>query len=370
MIPNQDRESPGSSIWLEPVRGGLPDRSVLGLSGLEQMRAYIDQKVSPPPIHHLTGMRPTAAGPDSATFVMPATPWLLSPPGYVSLGALAMLADAGVGSAIQVGLPPATPYTTSDLSLAFIRPALADEGMLAAPGRLIHGGRSLGVADAMIEDGGGRPVAHCTTRCFVLPPIDPPPDPPDRLEPITPATYDTPDPYQRPAAGEPLGQDVWDRMTGLEVMRALAAGDLPRPPITHLTGLWPVDFDEGRATFALPCTAWLCNPTGYVQGGVIALLADTVLATAVQTTVGRRTVYSPLDLKVNFLRPVLPDGRELVGSATVVHRGRSMAVARADIQNAEGKAVAVATGTALIREGHPWRPQEPQALEVEMPEPD
>jgi uncharacterized protein (TIGR00369 family) len=368
MVANQQPAPPEASIWLEPVRGRLPDRSLLGLSGLEQIQVFLDQKAYPPPIHHLTGMRPTAASPDSATFVMPATPWLLSPPGYVSLGALAMLADGGLGCAIQVGLPPATPYTTSDLSLTFIRPVEADGRMLSARGRLIHGGRSLGVADALIEDEGGRPVAHCTTRCFVLPPIDPPPEPPVRLETVTPTTYETPDPYQRPVAGEPLGQEVWDRMTGLEVMRALAAGDLPYPPITHLTGLRPMDFEEGKATFTLPSSPWLCSPSGYVEGGVIALLADTVLASAVQTTVGRRTVYSPLDLKVNFVRPVLPDGRDLVGEATVVHRGRSMAVARADLVNADGKAVAVASGTALIREGHPWRPDGPQAPELEVPE--
>jgi uncharacterized protein (TIGR00369 family) len=368
MVVNQQPASPDGSIWLEPVRGGLPDRSLLGLSGLEQIRAFVDRKAPPPPIHHLTGMLPTAATEDSATFVMPATPWLLSPPGFVSLGALAMLADGGLGCAVQVGLPPATPYTTSDLSLTFLRPVVADGRMLSARGRLIHGGRSLGVADALIEDGEGRPVAHCTTRCFVLPPIDPPPQPPGRLETVTPTMYETPDPYQRAVAGEALGQEVWDRMTGLEVMRAIAAGDLPTPPITHLTGLRPMDFDEGKATFTLPSSPWLCSPSGYVQGGVIALLADTVLATAIQTTVGRRTAYSPLDLKVSFVRPVLPDGRDLVGEATVVHRGRSMAVARADLVNAEGKAVAVASGTALIREGHPWRPEEPPAPEMEVSE--
>ena len=345
-------------VWTETVRGGLPDRSLLGLSGLDQIRAYLDGKVPPPPIHYLTGMRPTTVSADSATFVMPATEWLLPPPGYVSLGALAMLADSGLGCAIQVGLPPATPYTTSDLSLSFIRPANADGRLLSARGRLIHLGRSLGVADALIEEEDGRVVAHSTTRCFVLPAIDPPPEPPERLDPVVIPDHETPDPYLRPADGRPLPQEVWDRMTGLEVMRALASGELPAPPIVHLTGLRPVSFDEGSATFTIPCTAWLCSPSGYVQGGVIALLADTVLGAAVQTTVGRRTTYSPLDLKVNFLRPVLPDGRELQGTASVVHRGRSLAVARADVVNAEGKPVAVATGTALIREGHPWRPEE------------
>lgn len=348
------------AVWTEPVRGTLPDPSLLGLSGLEQVQAMVAGGVPPPPIHHLTGMRPTEAAPGTATFAMPASRWFLLPPGFLSLGVLAMVADGAVGCAVQVALPPATPYTTSDLSLSFLRPAEADGGLLTARGRLIHAGSSLGVADALVEDARGRPVAHSTTRCFVLPPIDPAPPPPARMGRVDVPAYGTPDPYLRPVAGEPLPQEVWDEMTGLEVMRALAGGDLPAPPISHLTGLRPVEFAEGSASFMLPATAWLVSPSGYVEGGVIALLADTVLATAVQTTVGRRAAYAPLDLKVNFLRPVIPDGRDLLGRAAIVHRGRTLAVARAEVHNADGKAVAVATGTALIREGSPWRLEEPR----------
>jgi uncharacterized protein (TIGR00369 family) len=354
-VPDSLRLDP--PIWTEPVRGGFPDPSIFGLSGLEQIRALVEGKGPPPPIHHLTGMRPTEAGPETATFVMPATEWLLPPVGFISLGGLAMLADAGLGCAVQVALPPATPYTTSDLSLSFLRPAEADGGELAARGRLIHAGRALGVADAIIEDARGRPVAHGTTRCFILEPLDPAPSPPARLEPLPLPEYPTPDPYLRPVVGEPLAQDVWDRMTGLEIMRALATGDLPGPPITYLTGLRPLEFEVGASSFALPASVWLCSPTGYIQGGVVAMLAETAMAAAVQTTVGTRTAYSPLDLKVNFLRPVPPDGRDVIGRATVVHRGRTLAVARADLTNEDGKPVAVATGTALIREGHPWRPE-------------
>jgi uncharacterized protein (TIGR00369 family) len=144
-------------------------------------------------------------------------------------------------------------------------------------------------------------------------------------------------------------------------MRALMAGDLPAPPIAHLTGLRPVEVAEGRATFVLPSTGWLTSPIGTVQGGSIALVADNALAVAVQTTVGPRTTYSPLDLKVNYLRPVFADGRDIVATANVVHRGRTLAVAQAEVRNAEGKPVALATGTALIREGVPWRREEPAA---------
>jgi Thioesterase superfamily len=62
---------------------------------------------------------------------------------------------------------------------------------------------------------------------------------------------------------------------------------------------------------------------------------------------------APVDLKVYFLRPVLPDGRDLVARGTVIHRGRSMAVGTSDVFDADGKKVALATGSAVILPGRP-----------------
>lgn len=346
------------AIWLEPPRGGHFDPRVFGLSGLDQLRSLFKGLGLPPPIAHLTGMFIGEVEPGAVTFTMPATGWLVSPPGYIQLGVLAMMADGSLGCSIQTTLPPATPYTTSDLSMSFLRPVVADGKVLVSKGRVINTGRSLALSDVEIADETGRLLAHGTSRCFVLDQIDPVPDP-SEVEPVELPTYDTPDPYLRPVAGGPVPQEAWDRLTGLEVMKALAGGELPAPPISHLTGLRPTEMAEGSATFTLPTSPWLTSPLGTVQGGATALLADTVLATAVQTTLPQRSVYAPLDLKVSYLRPVFADGRDLVGTATVVHRGRTLAVANAEIFNADGKKVAVAAGTALIRENQPWRSGEP-----------
>jgi uncharacterized protein (TIGR00369 family) len=332
---------------------------MLGLSGVEQMRSWFRGVVPLPPIHHLTGMRPTEADHGTATFTMPASGWLLSPPGYVQLGALAVLADGPLGSAVQSALPPMTAYTTAELSMNSLRPVTAQSGTLVCRGRLILAGRSLGLSECVLEDGSGRMVAHGTSRCVIFPPMGAPPEQPPELSPVDGPTYDTPDPYLRPPAGSIVSQEVCDHLTGLEILRALIGGELPAPPISHLTGLRPVKAGEGYSTFVLPATEWLCSPLGKVEGGFIALLADTVLACAVQSTVPAGTAYAPLDLKVNFLRPVSPDGRDLTGRGTIVHRGRTMAVATAEITDADEKPVAVASGTALILPDRPWHPDRP-----------
>lgn len=358
MAETAERFQLDPAIWREPMRGGYPDPRLFGLSGLEQLRSYFRGFSIPPPLSYLIGAMLTEVEPGTATFTMPASGWLVSPPGYVQLGVLAMLADASLGCTVQSALPPATPYTTSDLSMSFLRPVVADGTDLVARGRLVQVGRSLALSQVEISHSTERLVAHGTSRCFVLDRLDPIPDS-SEVKPIEVPIYETPDPHRRPVAGTPLPQETWDRMTGLEIMKAFLVGSVPAPPISHLTGLRPTEAEEGTSTFVLPTSPWLTSPLGTVQGGAIALLADTVLATTVQTTLPRRTVYAPLDLKVNYLRPVFADGRDLVGTGSIVHRGRTLAVVNAEIHNADGKRVAVAGGTALIREGRPWRAEEP-----------
>ncbi len=90
-----------------------------------------------------------------------------------------------------------------------------------------------------------------------------------------------------------------------------------------------------------------------VQGGVVAMLADTAMQVAVQTTIPAGTAIAGLDLKVNYLRPAMPDGRDLTARASVIHAGRTLAITQAQVENAEGKSVALATGSSMYLPGRP-----------------
>src|SRR5260370_14508868 len=83
------------------------------------------------------------------------------------------------------------------------------------------------------------------------------------------------------------------------------------------------------------------------------MLADAALSCAVMTTSPAGSSFAPLDLKVNYLRPVLPDGSLMSARATVVHRGRSMAVATAEITNGEGKRIALASSSNMLLPSRP-----------------
>ena len=336
-------------IWEEPPRGGYPDPRTIGWSGLEVLRRAIEAGGPRPPMSHLTGLVIKEVESDRAVFEMPASDWLLSSQEHVSVGALMMLADAALGCGVQVGLPPATPYSTAELSMTFLKPCRAG-GTLRAVGTPLYDGRPLSLAQAWIYDGAGERVAFGTTSCYVkdsLRGIKPP----DQMERFVEPVYDTPDPYLREASGATIPWDEWQTMSGLEILQRQINGSMPKPPIHYLTGMTLRDASEGAATFSLPAGAWLTSPLATVQGGALAMLAHAALATAVTTTLDAGAGYRPVDVKVNFLRPAFPDGGELITHGSVQHRGRTLAVATADVVGADGKKIVTATGSTMIVSG-------------------
>lgn len=337
--------------WREPVRGGYPDPALFALPGIDQLRALLDGRAPTCPIDHLLGLRLTEAGAGQATFTMPASPWLVSPQGTITVGTLAMLADGPLGCAVWSTLPPKTAYTTSELSLRVVRPVQVGT-LLTAKGRVVHAGRRIGLSEVWIENAAGQLVAHGSSLCFVFPPAALP-APAGGLAAVEGREYATPDPYLRPAHGEVIAQEVWDKMSGLEVLTAMLAGELPAPPLRYLTGLRPVEAGPGHAVFALPASEWLCPPSARVEGGAVAMLADAALAGAIMTVAPAGTAVASIDLKVDFLRPARADGRELLARGNVVHAGRTLVVAHSEVTNLDGKRVALATGSALLLPGRP-----------------
>jgi uncharacterized protein (TIGR00369 family) len=334
----------------EPPRGGFLPPEVFGLSGLDQMLTGIERRWPPPPMHHLTGIRPTEAGPGTSTFVMPSTGWLATHTGVITGGILAALADGPLGCSIQATLPPGTPYTTSELSMSYLRPAFPDGRDITAKGRLIHAGRSLALSEAVLTDGDGREVAHATSRCFIFPSLDPPPPPPESLPVYEPPACATPDPYLREPVGAVLGAEI-ESLSGYEVWRRCVAREIEPPPLHYLTGARPVAAEEGSVTWTMPASPWLCSPLGLVEGGFLVYLADAAIASASMTLAPAGTASAPIDVTVKFLRPAPPDGRDLTAVGRVVNHGRTISVATADIRNADGKLVATALGSSMLLPG-------------------
>ena len=344
----------------EPIRGTyayLLHPWLLSLSGLDQFEPFMKGELPLAPLFHLTGLVVADVAPGAATFEMPASPCWQSAAGVFTAGAYAFVADGALGSAIYTDLPPGTALATSELSMHFLRPAGVSSGKLVARGRVIQEGRSQGLSEAVVEDARGVALAHSTSRCILTSlPFDPMPVPEVlELPPLDPPQTDPPDPYLRPPDGQLTPDHAWDSMSGMELMTAWTEREIPLAPVAHLLGWRPVEFEEGRAVSAFPATEWFCTAYRGFYGGAIALFADFAMNTALTTTLPPRTCYATLDLKVNFLRPLQPDGREVVADARVAHRGKTVAVTTVELSDADGKRVALASASSMLLPGRPWR---------------
>jgi uncharacterized protein (TIGR00369 family) len=336
------------------VRGGYPEPWMLASPGLERLNRWRRGVAPTPPLYHLTGSRPTGFGDGTSDAEMPATGWLTNAAGLISGGTLAILADIAFGCAVETQVPAATPYTTAELSLTFLRPARPG-ATLTAHGQAIHVGRSVGLSEAFLFDPRGDTLlAHGTSRLSILPPIEGLPEPPSDPGVYEPPEHETADPFLRPPPDDTVvGQEAWSQLPGLEIVERQIRGELPRPAIHRLTGIRPTEVGEGAATVVMPASEWLNSPAGRLQGGTITMLADFAMTLAVLTTAPAGVAIAGLDLKVNFLRPVAGDGGELVARSRVEHAGRTLAITRASVADAEGRPVMLSTGTSMYLPGRP-----------------
>jgi uncharacterized protein (TIGR00369 family) len=138
------------------------------------------------------------------------------------------------------------------------------------------------------------------------------------------------------------------RRSGLELMRAMATGELPPPPIMELIDLAGLDAEEGRVTFYLDPQEFHYNPLGSVHGGVISTLLDSAAGCSVHSTLPAGVGYTSLDLNVKFLRPVTVATGRLTCVGEVLQRGRRTALAEARLTDPAGRLLAHATSSCLL----------------------
>ncbi len=108
-----------------------------------------------------------------------------------------------------------------------------------------------------------------------------------------------------------------------------------------LTGL-----GSGSATLEMNVDKKFYNPMGSVHGGIMTDLADACMGIAVISTLEKNEMFTTLELKMNFLRPVF--GGRPVASSRILHRGRTIALAESTLTNDEGKLVAKGVSTCMI----------------------
>ena len=153
-------------------------------------------------------------------------------------------------------------------------------------------------------------------------------------------TYRWADPTEIMAAAQ--GQ------SGLDLMRAMAEGRVPPPPVGSLIGVNGFTAEKGKVTMGFDPAEFHYNALGTVHGGVIATVIDMVLGSAVHSTLKAGQGFTTLTLELKYHRAVTAKSGRLTAIAEVVTRGREIVTAEAKLIDTNDRLFANATSTLMI----------------------
>jgi uncharacterized protein (TIGR00369 family) len=139
------------------------------------------------------------------------------------------------------------------------------------------------------------------------------------------------------------------RLSGLEFLKGVMAGDFPPPPMAELMNIRISEVESGRVVFEGTPEEYQYNPLGVIHGGMTATLLDSAMGCCVSSCLDAGDLYTTLELKVNYLRPLTLDTGKVRAIATIVHVGRTTALAEGRLLDTQEKIYAFASSTCLIR---------------------
>ncbi|MFI5040890.1 MAG: hotdog fold thioesterase [Acidimicrobiales bacterium] len=265
------------------------------------------------PARAMAGVEQIEAGVGRSVDGMHVPEVLLDQDGVLATGALAILADTALGTAVVSTLPDEMGMVTSHLHLELLRPVPPGTITLRATGeqRGIQGRFGIGGGDITTAD--GVPLALATIGAVLLP--------------------------RRRSAGQPLDPHPAVSIAGRR-HRLIADA-----PVHDLLGTRVRRADPGGARLLIPAARRLANSAGGVHGGVGVLLGERALDVALRAAVDDERSLRPVELRAAFLRPIAADGGLIECRATVMHLGRRLAAVRGEVRDHEGRPAVLVDAT-------------------------
>ena len=133
-------------------------------------------------------------------------------------------------------------------------------------------------------------------------------------------------------------------MTAEEIVRAVIVG----APYGQLLGVVPEAIDPDRVSVRLPFRSEVTTVGDVVHGGAISALIDITATAAVWAgaDLEQHRRGATVGITVTYLAPA--HGQDLIATAEVIRRGRSLCVCDVEVAGADGERVARALVTYKI----------------------
>jgi uncharacterized protein (TIGR00369 family) len=129
-------------------------------------------------------------------------------------------------------------------------------------------------------------------------------------------------------------------MDGLAVMEAIRDGALPGEAFSSAPGVRVIAAGPGRVTLGTSVDAWQLRSAMVAHGGFLSVLVDAPGGLAIHSTLAAGRACPHAQASYRFLRPPAP-GTALTSTGQAVHDSRTLAVARAEITDGEGRLIAI-----------------------------
>jgi uncharacterized protein (TIGR00369 family) len=115
----------------------------------------------------------------------------------------------------------------------------------------------------------------------------------------------------------------------------------------NLIGVKIEDISEGFATLSLPIRDDLLQSGNVVHGGVLSVLIDSVVGTAVRTVLSTDEYSVTAEMNINYFRPAIRG--KIFAEGKLVHIGKSLIVGVGDIKDEDGRLLATGRATYAVK---------------------
>jgi uncharacterized protein (TIGR00369 family) len=142
--------------------------TIATISGLDYLKAIMENKISPPPVANLVGYKICDVDIGYAAFELNPAEYHYNPFATVHGGILSILLDSAMTTSVLTTLPKGISCTTIEIKVNFIKPVTADTGLLKCEASPLHVGKKIATAEGKLKDKNGLLYAHGVSTCSIF----------------------------------------------------------------------------------------------------------------------------------------------------------------------------------------------------------
>jgi uncharacterized protein (TIGR00369 family) len=139
-------------------------------------------------------------------------------------------------------------------------------------------------------------------------------------------------------------------MNHLETLKKMAKGEIPGPPVAEVIGFYVTEVEKGRVVVELDATDRLHNPMGTLHGGILCDIADAAMGYAFATTLAEDEIFTSVDIKLNFLKPIF--NSKLRAEGKLIKKGSTVGLLECHVYDEKQNLVAHSTSSCMVLKGN------------------